>query len=117
VQAAVYVVIINMVAHSAAFLLTYMITRTSIRIIIPWRNIGKYVLSSIVTAAALYLFPHPTTLVVTFAIVAAGAAVYATLLLTIDKDARRFVRSILQEMGIVPKATGPSYKIGKTTEK
>lgn len=116
VQAAVYVVIINMVAHSAAFLLTYMVTRTSIRIVIPWRNIGKYVLSSMVTAAALYLLPHPTTLFATFAIVAAGAAVYATLLLAIDKDARRLVRSILQEIGLVPNATGSSHEINQTTE-
>jgi hypothetical protein len=64
-----------------------------------------------VTATALYLLPHPTTLVATFAIVAAGAAVYATLLLAIDKDARRFVRSILQEIGMVPKATDLSHEI------
>jgi hypothetical protein len=116
VQAAVYVAVINMVAHTAAFLLTYMISRTSVRIIIPWRSIGKYVLSSMVTAAALYLFPRPTTLVVTFAIVAAGAAVYATLLLAIDRDARRLVRSILQEIGLVPNATGSSHEINQTTE-
>jgi hypothetical protein len=116
VQAAVYVVVINMVAHTIAFLLTYMISRTSVRIVIPWRSIGKYVLSSMVTAAALYLLPRPTTLVVTFAIVAAGAAVYATLLLAIDRDARRLVRSILQEIVPVPNATGSSHEINQTTE-
>lgn len=100
VQAAVYVTLINMAAHAATFLLTYLLMRTSVRISVPWKSIGKYVFASAVTAAALYALPHPTTLAWTFATLVTGAAVYAVLLLTIDKDARMLLRSILQEIGM-----------------
>jgi len=88
------------------FILTYLIMGTSVRIVVPWRNIGKYVFASSVTAVILYVAPHPATLALTFITVVAGAAIYAALVLAIDIDARMLVRSILQEIGLAAKATG-----------
>lgn len=117
VQAAVCVAIINMVVHIVSFLLTYFIMGTSVRISVPWRSIGKYLFASAVTAAVLYVLPHPETLALTFVTVVVGAAIYATLLLAIDKDARTLVRSILQEIGMVSKTKNSSDKVGETPEK
>jgi len=98
VRAGTYVATIIMTAHAILFLLTYMIMGTSVRIVVPWKSIGKYVFASTATAVMLYLLPHPSTLTLTFGTVILGAATYAALLLAIDKEARTLVRSILQEM-------------------
>jgi O-antigen/teichoic acid export membrane protein len=100
-RAATYVAITIMSAHAIMLLLTYLIIRTSVRIIVPWGSIGKYVLTSAVTALILYLLPHPQTLALTFATVLMGAAIYAALLLATDKDARMLVRSILLEIRLI----------------
>ena len=99
VRAATYVAIIIMASHAILFLLTYLIMGTSVRIVVPWKSIGKYVFASTVTAVILYLLPHPSTLTLTFATVIVGAAAYTALMLVIDEDARTLVRSILQEIG------------------
>lgn len=103
VRAATYVAIIIMVAHVIVLLLTYLIMGTSLRIVVPWGSIGKYVFASSITAVILYVLAHPATLALTLIAVIVGAAIYAVLLLAIDIDARMFVRSILQEIGLVPK--------------
>lgn len=103
VQAATYVAILIMAAHAVMFLLTYLIMGDFVTIVVPWKSIGKYVSVSAVTAVIMYVLPHPVTLALTFATVVAGAAVYAALLLAIDEDARMLVRSILREIGLVPK--------------
>jgi O-antigen/teichoic acid export membrane protein len=108
VQAALYVATIIMAAHLLMLLLTYLITRGSVSIAVPWTSAGKYLFTSAVTAAILYILPHPTTLALTFATIVAGAAVYAALVLAIDKDARTLLRLILEEIGMGPKATGSS---------
>jgi hypothetical protein len=95
-----------MAAHAIMFLLTYLIMGTSVRIVVPWGSIGKYVFASSATGVILYVVPHPATLALTFVTVVVGAAVYAALILAIDKDARMLVRSILQEIGLAPKAMG-----------
>jgi O-antigen/teichoic acid export membrane protein len=106
VRAATYVAIIIAAAHAILFLLTYLIMGTSVRIIVPWGSIGKYVFASSVTAVILYVLPHPATLGLTIATAILGAAVYAAIALAIDRDARMFVRSILQELGLIPKPMG-----------
>jgi O-antigen/teichoic acid export membrane protein len=106
VQAATYVAIIIAVAHAILFLLTYLVMGSSVRIVVPWTSIGKYVFASSVTAVILYVLPHPATLLLTIATAVLGAAVYAALALAIDRDARMLVRSILQELGLMPKPMG-----------
>ncbi len=106
VRAATYLAIIIAVAHAILFLLTYLIMGTSVRIVVPWGSIGKYVFASSVTAVLLYVLPHPATLGLTIATAILGAAVYAAVALAIDRDARILVRSILQELGLIPKPLG-----------
>lgn len=106
VRAATYVAIIILVVHAILFLLTYIIMGTSVRIVVPWGSIGKYVFASSVTAVLLYVLPHPATLGLTIATVILGAAAYAAIALAIDRDARMLVRSILQELGLMPRPMG-----------
>jgi hypothetical protein len=97
-QAAIYVTIINMWAHVAAILVLYMITLGAVTIVVPWRNIGKYVFASAIMVTVLYLFPHPTTILPTLGTVVVAGAIYAALLLAIDREARIFVNSIWEEI-------------------
>jgi hypothetical protein len=117
VQAAVYVATIIMTAHAVMLLLTYLIVRTSVRIAVPWRSVGKYVVTSTVTAAILYALPHPRTLTLTFATVVAGAVIYAAMLLAIDRDARTLLHLILQEIGVGAEAKGSSHDVSQEVEK
>jgi hypothetical protein len=98
VQAAVYVATTIMIGHAVALLLTHIIMRKSVRIAVPWRSIANYLLASTITAATLYALPHPVTLAWTFVTLLTGAAICAALLLTIDRDARMLVRSVLREI-------------------
>ena len=106
VKAATCVAILIVAAHSVMFLLTYLIMGDCVTIVVPWKNVGKYVFASAVTAFVLYVLPHPATLALTFVTIIAGAAIYGALLLAIDEDARMLVRSILMELGLVPKRIG-----------
>jgi hypothetical protein len=106
VRAATYVAIIIMVGHAILFLLTYLIMGSSVRIVVPWGSIGRYVFASSVAAIILYVTPHPATLGLTLATAILGVGVYAALALAIDNDARMLARSILQELGLILKPVG-----------
>jgi hypothetical protein len=99
VQAALYVTVINIGVHMIVFLITYTIARISLRTLVPWVSIGKYLVACAVTAAALYMLPHPSTLALTLITVLAGAFVYAVLVLAIDNHARMLVVAMIQEIG------------------
>jgi hypothetical protein len=98
VLAAIYVTAINLSLHTATLLVQYAITRRSVAIEIPWRSIGKYLLASLPTAALLLLIPDQTTLTPTFFIAITGAAIYAAVLLPIDRDARQIVIDVWNEV-------------------
>ena len=98
VTAATYVAIIVLIAHIILLLIAYLIMRGCVAISVPWKSIGKYASISAITAAFLYLIPHPQTLALTFAAVLAGVIVYGIILLASDNDARQLVRSILKEI-------------------
>lgn len=97
-NAVLYVTTISMGVHAATLFALYAIMRKSIRVSVPWRSIGKYMLISMVTATILYFLPHPTTIVPTLLVLACGVAAYALLLLAIDLDARKLVALIWQEI-------------------
>ncbi len=101
-QAAVYVVIINIVAHAVTFALTFLIMHRSVKILVPWRSVAKYFAVSVMAGVVIYVLPHPSTLALTFAAVIGEAGLYALLLLAIDDDARTLIRLILKELGIGP---------------
>lgn len=107
VQAVVYVSIINAGAHIATFIVLYAIMRNAVKIAVPWKNIGKYVFASAVSATILYLLPHPATILPTLSIVVAGIVTYAVLLLAIDKEARELALLMWHEIkvNLAPRAT------------
>jgi len=98
VTAALYVGIIDTIARSAMFLVLYVIVRRMVKLNIPWKNIAKYVFASVVMASILFLIPHPTRLLFTLGITAAGAILYLTLLIAIDKEARTLANYMWQEI-------------------
>ncbi|MDI6691586.1 MAG: hypothetical protein QME50_06985, partial [Candidatus Bathyarchaeota archaeon] len=95
VKAALYVSIINSAARFAMFLIQYFIVRKIVRVKVPWYNIAKYVFASTLMAITLFLLPHPTTVMLTFAITALGGILYLFVVTIIDKEARILVSRIL----------------------
>jgi O-antigen/teichoic acid export membrane protein len=106
VLAAIYVTIINLVVHATTLLIQYAIMHASLPIKMPWKNIGKYVLAATPTAVVLHLLPDVTTLALTVAEVVVGAAIYLTILLTIDPEARKIINEIWSELKHLEKGNG-----------
>ena len=98
VTAALYVGIIDTIARSAMFLVLYAIVHRMVKLNIPWKNIAKYVFASVVMASILFLIPHPTRLLFTLGITAAGAILYLAVLIAIDKEARALANYMWQEI-------------------
>jgi O-antigen/teichoic acid export membrane protein len=98
VQAAVYVVAVNIVVHAITFVVAYALMHGEFKLIVPWKSVAKYVLASLVAGALLLVLPHTTTLTATFGKALAGVGVYAALLLVIDADARKLGRQITEEI-------------------
>jgi O-antigen/teichoic acid export membrane protein len=98
VQAALYVTVINMVARFAMFLVLYGIVRKTIVVVVPWRSIMKYVLAAAAMAILLYVLPHPTRIVTTLGMAAAGGIMYFVLLMVMDREARELIYTILDEI-------------------
>jgi hypothetical protein len=103
VLAAVYVTVINLAAHSTTMLIQYAMMHATLPIKIPWKNIGKYIAAATPTAIVLLLLPDVTTLALTVAEAAVGAAIYLAILLTIDPEARKIVREIWKELKSITK--------------
>jgi hypothetical protein len=98
VQAAVYVVAVNIVAHVVTFAAIYALMRREFRLIVAWKSLAKYVFASLVAAVLLLVLPQTTTLAATFGKGLVGVGVYAVLLLAIDADARKLGRQIVEEI-------------------
>jgi hypothetical protein len=97
-SAAIYVGIIDAVAHLATFLVLYIIIWKIVKINIPWINITKYIIASTGMALFLFLIPHPTRITSILGITIIAGIIYFALLSAIDKDARILIRSIWQEI-------------------
>jgi hypothetical protein len=97
-QAVLYATAINMTAHVITFLGLYRITHHSVRITVPWTSIAKYFFASTIAAILVYLVAHPTTILLTFVTTVSGLAIYAALLLAIDKDTRELAAAIWYEI-------------------
>ena len=103
VAATVEVVGILISVHAATFVGLYFFMRHSIHIPVAWKSIAKYVLAALLMGTVLLLLPTTTTLTSTIAKAIAGFALYAGLLLAIDKQARGLVRLIWQEITVTLK--------------
>lgn len=97
-QAAIYVSIINTSAQLAMFSVMYALVRRTVTMNIPWKNIAKYVLASLVMATVLFIIPHPTRISFTLILTAVGGLIYLGLLMIIDQEARSLIRSVWQEV-------------------
>jgi len=100
ISAAIYVVIIDTIARSVTFLALYIIIRKMVKIDIPWMNIAKYIAASAVMGLFLFfiIIPHPTRLTTILGLTVIGVIIYFALLTAIDKEARKLIRSIWQEI-------------------
>jgi magnesium-transporting ATPase (P-type) len=98
VQAALYIAAILVTTQLAMLIVLYLLVRRSIKVIVPWKSIGKYVLAGAIMGSVLYLIPHPTRIATILAVAIIGGIIYLTVLSVIDKEARALIKSILHEM-------------------
>lgn len=92
------VVLINTMAHLAMFIVLYAIVRRAAKVIVPYKNIAKYIFASAAMAVILRLIPHPTTIMLTLIATAVGGIIYVLILLAIDAEARTLAFTILKEL-------------------
>jgi O-antigen/teichoic acid export membrane protein len=98
VQAVVYVISILIGVHVSTFVGLYLNMHGSIGLPVAWKSIAKYVLTSFFMGVVLFLLPNTSTLIFTLAKAIAGFAIYALLLLAVDKQARELLRLIWKEI-------------------
>jgi O-antigen/teichoic acid export membrane protein len=108
--AALSVSIISVVARASTFTILVSLVRKMIKIDIPWKSIGKYVLAAAATAAVLLVLPHsaiPATatsmekifsIAQTLILTVVGGVTYLAILMAIDKEARTLPKAILREI-------------------
>ncbi len=96
--AALSVASINLVARTSMFAVLYVIIRKATKIVIPWKNIGKYAFAAAVMGLTLYLIPHPTRISITLIETLLGGALYLGILFVLDREARRLPGDIIQEL-------------------
>ncbi len=98
IQAALYVVGVNLSVHMISFAAIYALLHEEFSFPIPWRSLAKYTLCALITGSVLLIIPPTTTLFATFTKALVGAGLYAGLLLSIDQDARRLGKRIFEEV-------------------
>jgi O-antigen/teichoic acid export membrane protein len=101
VQPAVYVATITMMGHLVMLIVLFVLVRRTIKVIVPWISIGKYVFAGAIMGFVLYLIPHPTRLALVLVTCFMGGIIYLALLTVIDKETRTLFKSILQEVKIL----------------
>lgn len=97
-QLSLYFAIIMLATHIVLLGVVYVWTIRSCRVTVPWVSIGKYLLASAVAGLVLFLLPHPTKLTLTFATLLVGVAIYAAILLLVDKYARNLLVTVVRQV-------------------
>lgn len=111
-QVVIYATGINAIGHVVTFLVMYYVIRRAVKVQIPWRNIGKYIISSAAMAAILY-FVHPSGRLSTLIVTAIGGGVYISVLLAIDTETRTLVKNSLNTLvGLMAREPKESQKQG-----
>lgn len=101
VMSALSVAIINSAARLAMFLILYTIVRGIVKVVIPWKNVVKYVFASAVMGCLLYwlnLQLKLTRVHQILGLTAFACVFYFTLLLIIDADARDLAKAAWLEI-------------------
>ena len=96
--AALSVCAINALARFAMFIILVFMVRGIMKVTVPWKSMGKYVLASAVMGAALFVLPQSERISTTLLWTAIGGGVYLGVLLLIDKETRLLPKSVIQEM-------------------
>ncbi len=96
-EAATFVAAIILVIDIPLLFARYGIARKCVDFSIPWKNIAKYAMASVVMAAVLLVIPHPTRIIYTLAVTLLGGVVYILTLLPTDREARSLAKSIIHE--------------------
>ena len=97
-QAAVDVIAISFGVHISTFMGLYLFMRKSVRLPVAWKSIAKYVFVSVLMGIVLFVAPTTSTLLFTVAKAVAGLAIYLTLLLAIDNQARELLDLMIEEI-------------------
>ncbi len=96
--AALSVSVINAVMRFVVFIVTVLVVRGMMKVIFPWRSVGKYAFASLIAGTLLFLLPVSTSILMTLVFTAVGALVYLGLLMLIDKETRLLPKEILKEL-------------------
>jgi len=97
IEAATFVAAIILVMDIPLLFARYGIARKCVDFSIPWKNIAKYAMASVVMAAVLLVIRHPTRIIYTLAVTLLGGVVYILILLPTDREARSLAKSIIHE--------------------
>jgi hypothetical protein len=98
VVAVEYLIVVNIVIHSATFIGLYSFMRKAVSLPRVWGSLGKYTLGALAAVAVILVLPRTTTLIATLGKALTGAGVYGILLYTMDSDARTLVKQIWDEL-------------------
>jgi O-antigen/teichoic acid export membrane protein len=107
-EAATYLALITLLTSSAMLIVKYLIARKCLAFNFPWNSVFKYILASAAMATVLLVTPHPTRLSTTVAFTLLGAAIYLTILVLIDKEAKSLMKAILEEAMRIIKIKNPN---------
>ncbi len=99
-QAAISISVINTVTRLVTFFVLWAVVRKMIKVDIPWRSLGKYVLASVVMSAFLVFVDHPKRIHMTLILTGIAGIIYWGFLMAIEKDARLLVKSAWQEIRV-----------------
>lgn len=95
-QSALYISIVNLAARIVTFLILYVLTCKIIRIVTPWKNVVKYVFTSITMAFLLHLIReilNPSRVYAIISISVLGGVFYLIMLAVIDIEVRELAES------------------------
>jgi hypothetical protein len=98
VEAVVYVIAINIGVHITSFIGLYLFMHKQAHLPVAWKSILKYAAAALIMGLLLYFTPSPTTLLFTLAKTGVGLGVYIGLLLLIDRQARKLLGLIIDEI-------------------
>ncbi len=107
-EAATYLALITLLTSSAMLIVKYLIARKCLAFNFPWNSVFKYILASAAMATVLLVTPPPTRLSTTVAFTLLGAAIYLTILVLIDKEAKSLMKATLEEAMRIIKIKNPN---------
>ena len=97
-QLAFYVAEVILFTHIILLALVYAWTIRACRVTFPWFSLGKYLFASGVAVVVLFLLPHPTTVILTLSMLAAGILIYAAIIVAIDRYTRELVIETVRQV-------------------